>query len=245
MTKTKKSNNKKKTNITRRQFLEYSGAAIITSALVNPSFAKNNDTHIKPSTGMRYRRLGKTNLMISEIGLGCASGSLSEQLGRFLFDKWLRERGDVANKLLDLGGNFVTTSVGYHNTVELLGNALKDRRNEVYFSIGTSPTNKEDIRKKIEKALINLHTDVIDLGFSHGSGNEEAFEGFHELKQEGKIRFVGMSCHDPRIHEWAIRNNYIDWMHIPYNRLGMIKQGPADIPGVERVMRMAKKKMLA
>ena len=231
----------KKKGLSRREFLEYSSAVVIGAALAKPSFGKSNDPHVKPETGMKYCRLGRTNLMISVIGLGHASGSLSRQLGPFLFDKWLMERGEVVNKLLDLGGNFTSTSTSYHNTVELLGKALKNRRDEVYYAIGTSGSG-ERMRAKFEKALKDLQTDVIDLVFSHGTGDEAAFETMHKLKDEGKIRFVGMSCHDPRLHEWAIKNDYLDWLHIPYNRLGMIKQGSADIPGVERVIKLAKEK---
>ncbi len=231
----------KKKGLSRREFLGYSSAAVVGAALAKPSFGKSNDPHVKPETGMKYRRLGRTNLMISVIGLGNASGSLSRQLGPFLFDKWLMERGAAVNKLLDLGGNFTSTSTSYHNTVELLGSALKNRRDEVYYAIGTSGSG-ERMRAKFEKALKDLQTDVIDLVFSHGTGDEAAFETMHKLKDEGKIRFVGMSCHDPRLHEWAIKNDYLDWLHIPYNRLGMIKQGSADIPGVERVIKLAKEK---
>jgi len=234
-----KSNKKK--GLSRREFLEYSSAAVIGAALAKPIFGKSNDPHVKPETGMKYRRLGRTNLMISLVGVGHASGSLSRQLGPFLFDKWLMDRGEVVNKLLDLGGNFTSTSTSYHNTVELLGKALKNRRDEVYYAIGASGSGQR-MRAKFEKALKDLNTDVIDLAFSHGTGDEAAFETLHKLKDEGKVGFVGMSCHDPRLHEWAIKNDYLDWLHIPYNRLGMIKQGSADIPGVERVIKLAKEK---
>jgi len=234
-------NKNKKRGISRRKFLEYSGAAVVGTALGTKVFAKNNDPHVKPETGMKYRRLGRTNFMISEIGLGNASGSLSRQLGKFLFDKWLMERGEVINKLLDLGGNFTSTSTSYHNTVELLGKATKNRRDEIYYAIGASGS-REQLRKRFEEALKNLNTDVIDLGFLHGGGDEEEFETIHKLKAEGKIRFVGQSCHNPRMHEWAIKNDYLDWLHIPYNRLSMIKQGSADIPGVERVIKLAKER---
>jgi len=178
--------------------------------------------------------------MISEIGLGCASMSLSRTLGSFLFEKWLRERGDVINKLLDLGGNFVSTTPYYHNTVELLGKAIKGRRDEVYLAIGIYSGPEEKMRAHLEKALKDLRTDVIDLGFAYSGGSDESFAVWRKFKQEGKVRFIGMSGHDPRQHEWAIRKGYVDWIHMPYNRLSRIKQGPGNLPGAERLFRLAK-----
>lgn len=226
--------------VTRRQFLEYTGAAIVGAGLSKPSFAGSAETHIKPQTGMRYRRLGRTNLMISEVGVGCASMSLSRTLGPFLFEKWLRERGDVINKLLDLGGNFVSTTPYYHNTVELLGKAVKGRRDEVYLAIGIYCGPEQKMRAHLEQALKDLQTDVIDLGFSYGNGDDESFAVWRKFKQEGKVRFIGMSGHDPRKHEWAIRKGCVDWIHMPYNRLSRIKQGPGDLPGAERLFELAK-----
>jgi hypothetical protein len=174
--------------VTRRQFLGYTGAAVIGTALSKPSFARRTDPHIKPQTGMKYRRLGRTNLMISEVGVGCASMSLSRTLGPFLFEKWLRERGDVINKLLDLGGNFVSTTPYYHNTVELLGKAVKGRRDEVYLAIGIYCGPEKKMRDHLEKALKDLQTDVIDLGFAYGNGEVKVLQ-FGESSGR-KARFV-------------------------------------------------------
>ena len=233
-------NSDDKKAVTRRQFLGYTGAAIVGTTLSKPSFAGSADPHIKPQTGMKYRRLGRTNLMISEVGVGCASMSLSRTLGPFLFEKWLRERGDVINKLLDLGGNFVSTTPYYHNTVELLGKAVKERRDEVYLAIGIYCGTEKKMRTHFEQALKDLQTDVIDLGFAYGNGDDESFAVWRKFKQEGKVRFIGMSGHDPRKHEWAIRKGYVDWIHMPYNRLSRIKQGPGDLPGSERLFEMSK-----
>ncbi len=230
----------RKSGITRREFIGYSGAAIVGSTLAKPGLAKSNDPHYKPETGMKYRKLGSTDIMLSEVGVGMASGSLSRQLGPFLFDKWRRERGDCLNKLLDLGGNFIDTNVGYHNTVELTGKATKHRRDEIYYVIGHYPRSEKEMRKNLEKALKDLQTDYIDLWFSYINGTDEGFANLRKFQEEGKIRYIGLSQHDPRLHEWAIRKGYVDFIQMPYNRLGMIKQGPADIISAERLFKMAK-----
>jgi predicted aldo/keto reductase-like oxidoreductase len=96
------------------------------------------------------------------------------------------------------------------------------------------------MREHLEQALKDLQTDVIDLGFAYSGGTDEAFEVWRKFQKEGKVRFIGMSGHDPRKHEWAVRKGYVDWIHMPYNRLSRIKQGPGDLPGAERLFRMTK-----
>ena len=98
------------------------------------------------------------------------------------------------------------------------------------------------MRKTVEEALKNLQTDYIDFWFSYGSGTDEGFANLRKFRDEGKIRFIGLSQHDPRMHEWAIRKGYVDFIQIPYNRLSMIKQGPADIISCERLFKLAKEK---
>ncbi len=228
-------------DLSRRSFLKYTGTAVIGASMLGKNeFANSNGPHYKPETGMLYRRLGKTELMISEICLGNASISLSQQLGPFLFKKWLRDRGAIINKLLDLGGNIFSTDEMYHNTIELLGEAVKHRQKEVYFAIGLNPRTEPEMRSSLEKALKQLYTETIDLAFLHASGNDESFEALRKFRQEGKVRFIGMSCHDPRMHTWAIKKGYVDWIHIPYNRLSRMKQGPIDLPGTESVLKLAK-----
>jgi hypothetical protein len=95
-----------KSPFTRRQFLETASAISAGVALGNGQAATVDE---KPCR-MKYRRFGRTGLRISEIGLGCASGLRSEQLGPSLFNRYREELPAIVHKLLELGGNFVATS---------------------------------------------------------------------------------------------------------------------------------------
>ncbi len=245
----------KKEGMDRRKFMKFGSAAVLGTTLNVPGILSNTGNTLpdagqqqsgspqyKPETGMKYRRFGRTNIMVSEIGLGCASLSLSRTLGRFLFEKWRREKGDVVNKLLDLGGNLVTTAPSYHNTQELLGEALKGRRDEFYFAISLEQGSEKEMRDMIDNSLELLQTDHIDFSFSDGFGTHESFGIMKKIQEEGLINFIGMSGHNPRNHEWAIRNGYVDFLMKPYNRLSMIKQGSNDPVGTDRLFALAKER---
>jgi len=90
-------------SLTRRKFLQTGSAIAAGTALVGPAAASARDG--KPA--VERRRFGRTNLMLSAIGLGCASGLRSQQLGPALFNRYREELPAIVNKLLERGGNFV------------------------------------------------------------------------------------------------------------------------------------------
>lgn len=225
--------------ISRRQFLGTTTVAamgLLAEAHAAPSAAS--------SGGMKYRRLSRTNLKVSEIGLGCASGLRSQQLGPELFNRYREELPAIVHKLLELGGNFVATSASYHDTEEILGRALKGHRKDVLIFTATSP--KRDAKTIIaacERSLQRFQTDVIDGYFGHGGWSDAFGEAAQKLKQQGKIRFIGMSCHVPAEHRVQVEAGHVDFILQPYNYLNLAKwTEQTDRIGTEQLFELCKQK---
>lgn len=233
--------------ITRRNFIKTSviaGAAVSISsadALAGPS---NRINDFATNAGMKYRRFGRTNLMLSEIGLGCASGLRSQQLGQVLFNRWREQLPTIVDTLLDHGGNVVATSSGYHDTEEILGRSLKGKRQKAF--IFTSAEPKEDAKSVIascERSLMRFQTDYIDGYFCHNGWSEGFQESSKKLKEQGKIRFIGQSCHVPGKHVEKIQENLVDFIFQPYNYMSLAKwTEKIDTPGIEELFALANKK---
>lgn len=145
---------------------------------------------------MEYRKLGRSPLEISEISLGCwAMGG----------DYWgpADDRESIATieKALEGGINFFDTAelYGRGHSEEVLGKALKKYRDKVYISTKVWRTNmrKQDVKRACENSLKRLQTDYIDVYFIHYPSDdvpiEETMEAMQELKEEGKIRVIGLS----------------------------------------------------
>lgn len=155
---------------------------------------------------MKYRPLGKTTLRVSEIGLGLwAVGG----------DAWgpVDDRESLAaiQRAWDLGVNFFDTAdvYGRGHSEELVGRFLKTvPRDQVVVATkvgrwrGDRPnpyTDPQFIIADCEASLNRLGTDYIDVYQRHISWDEntEVFAtAFQQLKEQGKVRFVGMSSND-------------------------------------------------
>ena len=162
---------------------------------------------------MRYRQLGNTGLKVSEIGTGCwAIGG--NQFGNSYGFTGDEESISAIRRAVELGCNFFDTAdvYGHGHSEELLGQALKHVRNEIIIAtkVGGNfygPYPKADFSEKylffaVEKSLERLQTDTIDLYQLHNPPIEmiqkgDLFKPLDKLKKEGKIRFYGLSIHDP------------------------------------------------
>jgi aryl-alcohol dehydrogenase-like predicted oxidoreductase len=169
---------------------------------------------------MEYVQLGKSDMRISRLSFGCMS------LGS---DDMANER--ILHRALDLGINFFDTADLYAKGMNEIsvGKALKPFRDKVY--IATKVGNqwradgsgwnwnprKEYILTEVEKSLQRLQIDTIDLYQLHGGtiddNIDESIEAFELLKQQGKIRYYGISSIRPNvIREYIKRSNIVSVM---------------------------------
>ncbi|GHO42040.1 aldo/keto reductase [Ktedonospora formicarum] len=154
---------------------------------------------------MQTRVLGKTKLMVSELGFGCMglSGFYGTPLGE-------EEAVRVIHRAIDLGVTFFDTAEAYgpFTNEKLVGRALKGRRDSVviatkfgweWLSNGKrQPNSRPDhIFKVIDESLQRLDTDYIDLFYQHRLDPqvpiEETVGALAELVKQGKIRHIGLS----------------------------------------------------
>jgi len=180
---------------------------------------------------MEYRILGRTGLKVSAVGLGTMvhAGHFgpmddSESIGAI----------DAA---LELGVNFIDTSdaygAGYSET--LLGKALKGRRDKVILAtkggnVMTGPDrgkrnfSPDYIGRVMEESLKRLQTDTIDLYQLHNPTvdvirSDGIWELLERRKNEGKIRYYGVSINKMEEGVAAVEGGRSDTIQIEYNLL--------------------------
>jgi aryl-alcohol dehydrogenase-like predicted oxidoreductase len=148
---------------------------------------------------MEKRRLGKSHIEISVLGIGCWSFGGDDE------DYWgLQDQRDVeavVKMALDRGVNYFDTAEAYNEgrSEESLGKALKGRRDEAIIGSKIGPENTEPsvLREHCEASLRRLETDRIDLYMIHwpitDHSTADAFAALEDLQSEGKVRVIGVS----------------------------------------------------
>jgi len=147
---------------------------------------------------MRYVKLGKTDIDVSVLALGCWAFAG----GKFWGPQDDQDSVDTIHAALDLGINFLDTAEAYEKgtSERIVGRALKGRRDTVVLaSKVASPEHYHptEMVKACEQTLKNLETDYLDLYYLHWPAMEvpfeEPMEGLQRLLDQGKIRAAGMS----------------------------------------------------
>jgi aryl-alcohol dehydrogenase-like predicted oxidoreductase len=158
---------------------------------------------------MQYRQLGRSDLHISRLGFGAwaaGGGGWAFALG----PQDDRESIDAIRRAIDLGINWIDTAplYGLGHSEEIVAKALKGDSNKPYiFTKCGMPWDRngrivhclkrDSIRRECEESLRRLRTDVIDLYQIHwnkpAEDVREALETVAELREEGKVRYIGVS----------------------------------------------------
>ena len=175
----------------------------------------------KDSKVVQYRRLGRTDVMVSDISFGSS-----------------RVRDvEVALDAIDRGINYFDTAPDYADTgsEQVLGEAIQQRQRDKIF-LATKfcrgnghlhdDTPVPEIIATVEDSLKRLRTDYVDLIHIHSCDRLERLhapnihEAFDRLKEQGKVRFLGVSTHTPNLEEVAnaaIDSGRFDVMMLAYH----------------------------
>ncbi len=159
---------------------------------------------------MKYTKLGKSDLNVSKICLGCM-GFGNAQTGQHTWTVDEEQSREIIKHALELGINFFDTAIAYQNgtSEQYVGKALRDFANRDDFVIATkfTPRTQEEIdsgvsgQKHIEnylnQSLKNLGLDYVDLYIYHmwdyHTPMEEVMEGLDNAVKAGKTRYIGIS----------------------------------------------------
>ena len=179
------------------------------------------------------KRLGKSDLFVNPIGLG-ANAVGGHNIYKNLQDEIGKEVVKIA---IQNGIDFIDTAYRYGNgrSEELIGEVVKElsvRQNVVIATKGAHRTVGNEtiidnspsfLKEEVEKSLKRLQTDYIDLYYIHfpdkTTPKYEAVGALKELKDQGKIRAIGVSNFSIEQLKEANQDGYIDVVQGHYNLL--------------------------
>ncbi len=154
---------------------------------------------------MKYRKLGNTGLIVSEVALGTMQFGGRMNMGNLGQEDTTR----MVKVALDRGINLIDTADVYSfgESETLVGNALKGVRQEIVLAtkvrlpmsenFNRSGATRVNIMREIEGSLQRLQTDYIDLYQVHGWDSntplEETLRTLNDLVRQGKVRYIGLS----------------------------------------------------
>ncbi len=168
-----------------------------------------------------YRTLGRTGMEISDISFGCSG----------------LDNVAVVKRALDRGVNYFDTSPDYSRagSERVLGEGIRGYPRDKLFIVSkfctpnghlSNDTPVADVMAAVEASLQRIGTDYLDLAHIHACNsierlmNPNIHEAFDRLKEQGKLRFLGVSSHTPRLEtvmRHAVDSGRFDVLMVAYN----------------------------
>lgn len=175
---------------------------------------------------MEYRRLGNTSLEVSTIALGCEGfvGKDAEAVAREL--DYAISKGinfmDIYSSNPELRANVGSALLGRRNRFVIQGHLCSTWENGQYLRT----RDVEKTKAGFEELLQLLQTDYVDVGMIHYIDDEKDFHTVfdgeiirlaQQYKREGRIRYIGVSSHNPIVARMAVETGLIDVLMFSIN----------------------------
>lgn len=172
---------------------------------------------------MKYRRLGRTDIQVSPVAMGCWAIAGDHTWG----PQDEAESIATIHAALEAGINLFDTAESYGNGYSeiVLGKALLGRRAEAIIATKASPMHlsKEALPKACEQSLKRLQTDYIDLYQIHWPSRtiplSETLEAMEKLRQEGKVRAIGVCNFAVQDLKDLLAIGHVESDQLPYSLL--------------------------
>ncbi|RPI10337.1 MAG: hypothetical protein EHM65_08220 [Acidobacteriales bacterium] len=138
--------------------------------------------------GPSYRVLGKTGQKVTSVGFGCM----------------ITSDPSVISRALDMGVTYFDTARSYQkgNNERMVGAAIKAGRSKITLSSKANLKTGAEALQALDTSLQELGTDHLDIWYMHGKDKpdqitDDLVAAWESAKKQGKIRFIGLSTHDP------------------------------------------------
>lgn len=166
---------------------------------------------------MRYQRLGKTELQVSEVSFGCIP----------IIRLSTEEAVKVLQFAYDQGITFYDTANAYRDSEYKLGKAFQGMRDKVMIASKTMKRDGKGAVEQLDNTLKMLNSDYIDLYQFHQVAQERdwealtspggAFEAIMKAKEQGKIRHVGITSHSLSMAVRFVKTGLFETIQFPFN----------------------------
>ena len=164
---------------------------------------------------MKYQRLGRTGLEVSEIGFG---GIPIQKINK-------KDSVSIIRLASKHGINFIDTGRAYTDSEKKIGLALKGQRKKWVIATKSPAISYAGMKSDIEKSFKELDVDYIDLYQLHHVKSikmlKESLKGSYrallEFQKKGRIGFIGITSHEPDVLEYAVRTGKFDTVMASFN----------------------------
>jgi len=167
---------------------------------------------------MLKRRLGRTNLTVSVLGLGGGGFCRASQ----------DESNRIIAHALAHGVNFIDTAPNYGDSEDKIGIALGAQRKQFFLATKIEELTRDGALRQLDSSLKRLRADCIDVWQWHGILKPEqldaimspggAIEAMRKAKADKAVRFIGITAHSPWLAMKSLKAaGDLDTVQIPFN----------------------------